>query len=422
MIERVMIAGGGTGGHLFPGVAVVEELRRRNPTVEVVFVGTARGVENRVLSKLGERLEHVEVWPLKGRTWFGRIRALFRLPLACLQAFRLLRRYRPEVVIGVGGYAAGPVVLMAAFLRIPTALLEQNATIGLTNRLLGNVVKRAYIAFPETTAVFGEHRARVVGNPVRRGFVEAARLAHADPDRFQSECTELLVLGGSQGAQVLNRVVPEALGILKDRGILGNFKVVHQSGEGMKEEVQHAYQRARVNADVVGFIDDVARAYIGASLVIARAGATTLAELCAIGRASVLVPYPYASDNHQFVNAKALEKAGASLTLVQAELTADRLAARLCALLTNSAERRRMANAARMLGKPDAAAAIVDDLLSWVPSCSLTSQPPRVAEKKDDKLHRVSRVSVADPSPAWQELCHLSYRCGGAGNHVRLER
>lgn len=422
MIERVMMAGGGTGGHLFPGIAVVEELRRRHPGIEVVFVGTARGVENRVLSKMGERLEHIEVWPLKGRTWWQRSRALFRLPMALLQAYRLIRRYRPDVVLGVGGYAAGPVVLMAALMRIPTGLLEQNATIGLTNRILGRVVKRAYIAFAETASVFGEHRARVVGNPVRRGFVEAARLAHADPDGFQAAKTQVLVLGGSQGAQALNRVVPAAFGLLGERRGLASVHVMHQSGESMRDEVEAAYQRAGVQAEVVGFVDDVARATIAASLVIARAGATTLAELCAIGRASVLVPYPHASDNHQFANAKALEKAGAALMIVQADLTPERLAAKLRVLLSSAEERRRMAKAARALGRPDAAAAIVDDLLAWIETPSVEPTLPQEDGKKIEHIQRVSRTSVAHPSAAWQELCHLSYRCPGAAGHLPVEQ
>ncbi|MCB9709338.1 MAG: undecaprenyldiphospho-muramoylpentapeptide beta-N-acetylglucosaminyltransferase [Myxococcales bacterium] len=422
MIERVMIAGGGTGGHLFPGIAVVEELRRRNPAVEVVFVGTKRGVENRVLSHLGERLEHVEVWPLKGRNWLERSRSLFRLPMACLQAFRLLRRYRPDVVVGVGGYAAGPVVLVAALLRVPTALLEQNATIGLTNRILGKLVKRAYVAFPETTLVFGAKRARVVGNPVRRGFVEAARLADADPDGFSGGHTEVLILGGSQGAQPLNHVVPQALALLNSRQRVSTLRVVHQSGEGMKEEVRNAYQSAGIKAEVVGFIDDIAQAYITSSLVIARAGATTLAELCAIGRPSVLIPYPHASDNHQFTNAKALEKAGASVTVVQSELSPERLADKLRILISSPLERQHMAKKARMLGKPDAAAQIVDDLFGWVKQRAPRPLEPERGHEKTEDCQRLSRARVAVPSAAWQELSHLSYHARPNQSSLALDR
>lgn len=364
MIERIIVAGGGTGGHLFPGIAVVEELRRRNPALDVLFVGTERGIEARLLPERGERVEFLKVQPLKGRTKGELARGLAILPRAAWEAMSLVRGHRAELVIGVGGYASGPVLAAAAALGVPTALLEQNAHVGLTNRLLAPIVGRAYVSFEETRDRFPPTRVRVVGNPVRRAFVRASRRAGADPDGFEARCRKILVMGGSQGAQALNRAVPEGLARLglRERGLT----VVHQTGEAMREEVEATYRELGVPARVVSFIDDMAHAYSTAAVVVARAGATTVAELCAVGRPSILVPYPHAADDHQARNAEALERAGAAVCVREPELTPERLAAELGDVLDRRGRRREMAEAARRSGRPEAAAAIVDDLLEWL--------------------------------------------------------
>ncbi len=363
MIERIVVAGGGTGGHLFPGVAVVEELRRRNPDLQVLFVGTERGIETRVLPKLNEKLELIDVKPLLGRSPLQLVKNLSLLPRSAAQALALLRAHKPQLVLGLGGYAAGPMLLAAAGLRIPTALLEQNAHVGFTNRMLSRTVGRAYLTYEQTASHFGA-KARVLGNPVRRTFVEAAQLASHDPAGVEARARRVLVLGGSQGAKTLNEVVPLALALanVSAQGVT----VLHQTGEAMVDEVRKRYRGQGVDADVVSFIDDMARAYASASLVIARAGATTLAELCAIGKPSVLIPYPHAAEDHQAKNAFAMERAGAALALREEELTAEDLAAQVRDLLRATAKRRGMADAARRLGRPDAAAAIVDDLYAWL--------------------------------------------------------
>jgi UDP-N-acetylglucosamine--N-acetylmuramyl-(pentapeptide) pyrophosphoryl-undecaprenol N-acetylglucosamine transferase len=364
MIERVVVAGGGTGGHLFPGIAVVEELRRRNPQVKVRFVGTSRGIEQRVLPKLGEELSVIEVRPLLGRSALELVRNLSLLPLSFGQATQLLRAEKPDLVLGLGGYAAGPVLLTAAALRMPTALLEQNAHVGLTNRLLARTVGRAYLTYPGTAARFGAERARVFGNPVRRSFVEAAQLALHDPAGVEARARRILVLGGSQGARGVNEAVPVALALADVSG--QSVSVLHQTGEAMVDEVRKRYRGLGVSAEVVPFIDDMARAYASASLVIARAGATTLAELCAIGKPSILIPYPHAAEDHQAMNALAMERAGAAIAIREDELSAEVLAARVRELLRGNIQRRNMAEAARRLGRPEAAAAIVDDLCAWL--------------------------------------------------------
>jgi UDP-N-acetylglucosamine--N-acetylmuramyl-(pentapeptide) pyrophosphoryl-undecaprenol N-acetylglucosamine transferase len=369
LIQRIMVAGGGTGGHLFPGLAVVDELRRRVPEIEVKFVGTARGIESRILPRRGEALELLDVTPLKGQGFGARFKSFARIPAAMKKAAALMDDFKPDLVLGVGGYASGPVLLSASLSGRPTALLEQNAYVGMTNRILSRFVDRAYISFEQTEKVFGRRKSRLTGNPVRQEFVEHARLALADPEGFESRARTILVLGGSQGARKLNEDVPRALakaGIAARR-----LEVVHQTGESMRDQVEAAYRELGIQARVVTFIDEIARAYSNAALVIARAGATTLAELCAIGRPSILVPFPFAADDHQTKNAKALEDQHASICLREADLTVDALGATIADLLDDSARRQTMAQAARDHGRPDAAAAIVDDMINWVGSADL---------------------------------------------------
>jgi UDP-N-acetylglucosamine--N-acetylmuramyl-(pentapeptide) pyrophosphoryl-undecaprenol N-acetylglucosamine transferase len=364
MSRKVIVAGGGTGGHLFPGIAVVEELRRRDPNVEVLFVGTERGIESRVLPARGERLETMEVTPLKGQSPVALMKSVARLPGALGRASGLVRAFAPDLVLGVGGYASGPLLLAASRLGVPTALLEQNAHVGLTNRLLAGRVGRAYVTFDETLTRFGAERARLVGNPVRRDFVSAAQRAVTDPIGFEARATDVLVLGGSQGARALNQLVPEALAQagLSDAKV----RVVHQSGPTMCDEVAQRYRELGVDAEVKSFIDDMARAYASAAIIIGRAGATTLAEICAVGRPSVLIPFPFAADDHQGKNAEALEAAGAAVCVREEALTADGLGALVRDLMGDPARRRAMSDAARGRGRPDAAAAIVDDVCDWL--------------------------------------------------------
>jgi UDP-N-acetylglucosamine--N-acetylmuramyl-(pentapeptide) pyrophosphoryl-undecaprenol N-acetylglucosamine transferase len=371
MIERVNFAGGGTGGHLFPGIAVMEELRRREPELEVLFVGTARGLETKVVPALGERLVCLEVSPLKGRSPTQLLKSLAALPQAGVEAARLVKQFRPSLVLGMGGYAAGPMVLAAKTLGVPSALLEQNAHVGLTNRLLARFVDRAYLSFEETAALFPARAARVFGNPVRRSFVGAGNMARMDPLGFEMRARRVLVVGGSQGAKVLNEIVPEALA--RAGAAARNVEIVHQTGHAMCESVRAHYERLGLNATVTPFIDDMARAYASAALVIGRAGATSLAEICAVGRPSLLIPFPFAADDHQWHNARALEARGAAVALREAGLDAELLGQRLAELLDQPERRTAMAEAARRLGRPEAAAAIVDDLCDWLGCASVES-------------------------------------------------
>ncbi len=393
MIRRIMVAGGGTGGHLFPGLAVVEELRRRVPDLDVKFVGTARGIEARILPGRGEALELLNVTPLKGQGVGARFKSFARIPNAMREAASLIRDFDPDLVLGVGGYASGPVLLAASLSGRPSALLEQNAYVGMTNRILARFVDRAYIAFEQTEEVFGASKSRLTGNPVRQEFVEHARLALADPEGFESRARTVLVLGGSQGARKLNQDLPRALaraGVADRR-----LEVVHQTGEAMREEVEAIYRELGIRARVVTFIEEIARAYANAALVVARAGATTLAELCAIGRPSILIPFPFAADDHQAKNAEALEGQGASICIRESELEVDRLAALIAGLVDDPAKRQAMARAARKHGRPDAAAVIVDDMMGWIGGVEPSGESTPAPESDPPSGMHYSRLAMA---------------------------
>jgi len=351
----MLIAGGGTGGHLFPGIALAEEVTTRHPDNRVLFVGTTRGLEARVVPAAGFPLETIQVRGLKGVGPLRALQALVMLPLSFVASWRIVGRFRPDVVVGVGGYSSGPVVLAAWLRGIATAIQEQNALPGATNRILGKLVRAVFIAFEEARAAFPAGKTYLVGNPVRRKLMD--NYLRSRPT-VSDEHFRLLVLGGSQGARGLNTRVLEALphlDPLRDRLVIR-----HQTGSADLDRVRSAYQAAGVKAEVVEFIEDVSAAYAQASLVLCRAGATTLAELTICKKASLLVPFPAATDDHQAVNAQALVKAGAARMFREAELTGGVLASQLILLADDPEALRRMERAAGELGRPEAARELVD--------------------------------------------------------------
>lgn len=352
---RVLLAGGGTGGHLFPGIALAEEIVTRHPKNDVVFVGTDRGLEARVVPQNGFVFEAIKSRGLKGMGPVQLLMGLLMVPVSMWSAFSLLRKYRPDVVVGVGGYSSGPVVLMAWLMRIPTALLEQNALPGLTNRILGRFVSAAFLTFEAAIPGFPYSRAHVLGNPIRRGLLENFLRPKVEHGTFT-----LLIFGGSLGAKGLNARIIEMLDQLGD--LKGQVKFVHQTGKSDLETVKAAYAQRGIEADVREFIDDMASAYLGADLVICRAGATTLCELTICKKASILVPFPHATDDHQAVNAKALVDAGAAVMFREAELTGEKLAATIRSLKNEPERLARMEKAAGNLGRPEAGREIADML------------------------------------------------------------
>jgi UDP-N-acetylglucosamine--N-acetylmuramyl-(pentapeptide) pyrophosphoryl-undecaprenol N-acetylglucosamine transferase len=351
---RVVIAGGGTGGHLYPGIAVARELLRRRPDAQVSFAGTARGIEARVVPKEGLALDLLRSAGLKGKSRVSFLRGLSLLPLSGVDAWRIVSARSPHVVIGVGGYSSGPVVLMAALRRIPTLLLEQNAVPGLTNRLLARVVDAAAVTFEASRAYFGR-RAIVTGNPVRPEFFEAAARPEGGPPR-------VLIFGGSQGAHAINMAMVEAAPRLAAHP--GGLAITHQTGERDLERVREGYRRAGLEARVEPFLYSMDREMKAADLVICRAGATTIAELTASGRPALLIPLPTATDDHQRRNAAVLADAGAAELLDQRDLAGAVLAERVIALAGDRTRLESMSQAARRLARPDAARAIVDRVLA----------------------------------------------------------
>jgi UDP-N-acetylglucosamine--N-acetylmuramyl-(pentapeptide) pyrophosphoryl-undecaprenol N-acetylglucosamine transferase len=349
---RVVIAGGGTGGHLYPGIAIARELLARHPAPTVTFAGTARGLEARVVPREGFQLDVLRSAGLKGRSPLAALGGVALLPLSFFDAWRIISRRRPDLVIGVGGYSSGPVVMLAALRRIPTLIAEQNAVPGLTNRLLARLVGAAAVTFDSTAAFFGR-RGFVAGNPVRPEFFAAdddnAR-PHGGPPR-------ILIFGGSQGAHAINMAMVEAAPRLAAGG---GVDITHQTGERDVEMVRRAYHDARVQARVEPFLFAMHREMTRADVVVSRAGATTIAELTAAGRASILIPLPTAADDHQKKNAEVLARSGAAEVIEQKELTGALLAERLLALASDPERRRRIEEAAKRFARPDAAKVIVD--------------------------------------------------------------
>jgi UDP-N-acetylglucosamine--N-acetylmuramyl-(pentapeptide) pyrophosphoryl-undecaprenol N-acetylglucosamine transferase len=351
----LIIAGGGTGGHLFPGVAIAEELRAREPDAEVLFVGTRRGIEARVLPELGWPLEFIEVSGLKTVGALGALRGLVRLPRALWQARRIVRRFTPDAVIGVGGYASGPVVLAARLRGVPTAICEQNSIPGLTNKLLGRVVRAVFLSFDESRRFFKPKKVRMTGNPVRPALVAGLRTERSV--RNSAEPVHVLVSGGSQGAVAVNELASGALIALAKELQLA---IVHQTGEKDRDATAARYATAGVAAECHAFIKDMASAYRAADVVIGRSGATTVAELAIAGTPAVFIPFPFAADNHQELNAREMAAKGAALMFRQADLTSDNLADALRPLLADPARRAAMSDAMRALARPGAGAAVID--------------------------------------------------------------
>jgi UDP-N-acetylglucosamine--N-acetylmuramyl-(pentapeptide) pyrophosphoryl-undecaprenol N-acetylglucosamine transferase len=359
---RAIIAGGGTGGHVFPGVAVAQALGQRSD-VEVLFVGTARGLEFEVAPRAGFQLATIPARQVRGggiwRALGGTMAALW----AVAGALRIIARFRPDIVVGVGGYASAPMVVAAWLVRVPTLLLEQNVIAGATNRLLGRLARRVCVSFPETATSFAGAKVVCTGNPVRAEVVVAAgrRRSRRGEADGKSRLT-LLVVGGSAGAHHLNVEVVEAVGRLKSRG--SRIRVLHQSGEADADTARARYAALGVDADVQPFFTEMASVYEGADLAVCRAGATTIAELMTVGLPAILVPYPYAADDHQRRNAEVVAAVGAGILILDRELTAERLADTLVGLIDDPSRRQQMADAARALARPDAGRMVAEQCVA----------------------------------------------------------
>jgi len=356
---RVLMAAGGTGGHIFPALTVAEELVARAQACDqesvrrsVVFLGTTRGLESRVIPAAGFSLRTVAAAGLKGIGGWKRFANLLVLPRSAMETAEVLRTFRPDVVVGVGGYLAGPAMLEAALKNIPTLLIEPNAVPGFTNRVLAPVVRAAAVGFEKTAGYYGT-KARVTGRAVRSAFFQIPAKPHFPP-------FTVLIIGGSQGSRAINECAVRSLTILSRK--VAALRVVHQTGEPDYNTVREAYRERGIDAEVCAFIDDMPKAFACADLIVSRAGATAVAELAAAGKAGVLIPFPGATDQHQLENARVLEQAGAARLIEQRELTPERLAAHLEELLGGADQLFQMERSARALARPDAAKQIAN----WV--------------------------------------------------------
>jgi UDP-N-acetylglucosamine--N-acetylmuramyl-(pentapeptide) pyrophosphoryl-undecaprenol N-acetylglucosamine transferase len=343
---KLLLAGGGTGGHLFPAVALAQRLMQQDPAAKVLFVGTARGIEGRVLPELGLPFEFIDIRGFVNRGLAGKLGMIPCLLRSIRQGLRILRQFKPDIVLGVGGYASAPMLIAAKLKRIPTVIHEQNAWPGLTNRMLGRWARCVCLSFSEAERAFHRATTIVTGNPLRQGMESCPPLNEGEP--------KLLVFGGSRGARAINDAMLGALPLLnqwRDR-----LHIVHQTGSDDLQRIRQGYVRAGWSADgVVPFIDDMVSAYARAHLVVCRAGATTLAELAACGRAAILVPYPHAAGDHQTINALAVANKGAALLLSQNDLSAETLASLVNDLLENRERLVSMSAAAGSLGVDGAA-------------------------------------------------------------------
>jgi UDP-N-acetylglucosamine--N-acetylmuramyl-(pentapeptide) pyrophosphoryl-undecaprenol N-acetylglucosamine transferase len=343
---RAILAGGGTGGHVIPAIAIAQELQK-DYDAEVVFIGTSRGIENRLVPHAGFELRLVEVGALNRVSFGTRLKTLFDLPRAIWSAGRILADFRPDVVIGVGGYASGPAMLAALIRRIPTMAFEPNFVPGFANRLVAPYVKAAAVHFTETGKYF--KRCEVTGVPVRAAFFAVPA---APPDSKPN----LLIFGGSQGAHAINRVVMDSAAELLAQN--PGLHIVHQTGERDYNDAHAAYAKLGESVEAHRFIDDMPARFAQASLLICRSGASTVAEVAAAGRPAIFVPLPTAADDHQRRNAEALARAGAAVMLEQVNLTREGLVETVSSMLMDRNRLRRMGETARSMSHPDAAAKI----------------------------------------------------------------
>ncbi|HEX8251100.1 MAG TPA: undecaprenyldiphospho-muramoylpentapeptide beta-N-acetylglucosaminyltransferase [Pyrinomonadaceae bacterium] len=358
---KVLIAAGGTGGHIYPGIAVAKEIMRRDAESSVKFVGTARGLETKLVPDNGFELLTIESAGLKNVGLAGKVRGLMILPKSFLAARRLIKDFKPDVAVGAGGYVSGPVLLMASLMRVPTLVMDSNALPGFTNRRLARFVTKAALTFEEAVPYFGK-KGIVTGNPVRKEFFDIP------PKPRNSEKFSLLIFGGSQGARAINNALVEALTHLRD--YKNKLQITHQTGEADFEKIKQGYREAGWSeAEVSAYIKNMPEHFEKNDLIICRAGATSCAELAAAGKASIMIPLPTAADDHQRKNAEALEKAGAARMILQKDLTGAGLAEQIIELIDSPAELTEMEASARKLAKQDAAQVtvnIIEDLAKGI--------------------------------------------------------
>ena len=356
---RIVITGGVTGGHLFPGVALADEFLSKDARNQIRFISVGNDLEKNTLSRKDYGLSTVSVYGMKGKGIFNQVKSLFNLPRSLWQAMRIIRDFDPQIVVSVGSFAAGPATLAAWMLRKKIVLCEQNIIPGITHRILSRFAKRIYVSFEDTRAKFNKEKTRCFGNPVRSEFFSQMNgTEETVGDSQPSETFTVLVVGGSQGAHNINMSVIEALGHLENKH---QFEFVHQTGVQDAAMVKDAYEVHGVKGIVKAFYDDMGWQYKQADLVICRSGATTVAELTAMGKPAIFIPFPHATDNHQYLNARSLAEAGAAEMIQERDLNGQGLAQKIQYYAQNRNNLASMAKKAKEFGHPEAAKKIVQD-------------------------------------------------------------
>ncbi len=360
---RFVIAGGGTGGHLFPGIAIAEAFIEREMGNEALFIGTERGIEAKVLAGGKFPLRTIQAMPLKGRSLLGKVKAIWSIPMAIKEAYSILKDFQPQLVLGVGGYASGPTLMAASILGMKRAIHEQNVIPGMTNRILKWFSQRIFVSFKETKRYFPDEKTIVTGNPIRREIFQPGEnvkgIEKRKGDRFS-----LLIFGGSTGAHRINEAVMRALDPLQE--IKSFLRVFHQTGREDVDWVSKGYREKGFDALVRPFFEDMGTYYQLSDLVVCRSGASTVAELAVCEKAAILIPYPYAAHNHQLINAQKLVDLGAARMIRDEELNGPSLAQTILHLYGHPEERTRMEEKIRQVGRPRAAQEIVDHCYALV--------------------------------------------------------
>ncbi len=350
---RLMLVGGGTGGHLFPALATAEEICQRIKTTRVLFLGTGRKMDTTGLAGTGYSAKRIFCYGLKGKNLLNLIKAIFFLPVSFIQACYYIIQFKPNVVFGVGGYVSGPVVLAAKLLGKKTVIHEQNSVPGMANRKLGRIADKVCISLPHSASYFPPEKCILTGNPVRKQIVACSK----EKKRVADETPVLLILGGSLGAHRVNELVVEAI---RKSVFLQSIKIYHQTGSADEEIVQNSYREMGVDAEVSAFFKDMATVYRHVDLLVSRAGATTLAELAVLGIPALLIPYPFAADDHQRKNGEYYVTGGGCKMFIEKELTSTRLSEEIEILLHNKDEMEQMSQKMRSLAIPEAAAIIAN--------------------------------------------------------------
>ncbi len=349
---RIIIAGGGTGGHVFPAISIAEEILLRNSNNKVLFIGTEKGIERNIIPQLGYDIEFINSGGLIGKNLLQKLIGITSAFNGIISSINILRKFKPDIVLGVGGYASGPTVLSAFLSFIPTAICEQNSIPGFTNRILSKFVKKIFVTFEDSKKFFPPGKTVVTGNPIRSNLKSTKPQINKSNNNYN-----IFVLGGSQGAKILNKIVPLSLMKLN----VNNINIIHQTGSNDYSEVVKAYENSKINAEVYKFIDNISEIYEKTDLIICRSGAGTLSEITAKGIPSILIPFPFAAHDHQLLNARYLEKNGAAIVIEESKLSENMLSEQLKDIL-NKDKLEILSDNSKKLGRPQAATDIVNQI------------------------------------------------------------